>query len=237
MVAKQDAETDAAIVQHKNVYEALHAAQAECGLIGKSGKNTYDKYSYANLEDYISGVHGPLAKHGLSVTTSVEAVRDLEKRTTQKGGTEHAVEVIVLMVIYHTSGTFVSLKSAGQGQDRADKSIYKAITGARKYILAQALNLATSDDPEADEGVGRDTDGNGGNGNHSGDNGKGAGKSKQPETDGVFEGLKGSLLGAQCQEDLDAWKKENGQTLLKLRKTQYDELVKIGQEKAASFAA
>lgn len=130
---------------------ALVKAQAEFKIVGKSGHNKFDKYYYANLEDYISTVREVLAKHGLALLSSSEDVSPLADRTTKNGGTEHAVIVKLVSRIVHESGEWIETCSVGEGQDRADKSVYKAITGARKYAIAATLNLATTDDPEQDD--------------------------------------------------------------------------------------
>jgi hypothetical protein len=130
---------------------ALIKAQAEFKAVGKSGHNKFDKYDYANLEDYISTVREVLAKHGLGLLSSSEDVSTLADRTTKSGGTEHAVIVKLVSRIVHESGEWIETCSVGEGQDRADKSVYKAITGARKYAIAATLNLATTDDPEQDD--------------------------------------------------------------------------------------
>lgn len=129
---------------------ALVAAQAEMPNVGKSGNNTFDRYTYAKLEDYVKVIRPIFAKHGLSMLTSVDAVERLPDRATQKGGTEKCVQVKVSLTIRHKSGQAITTHSFGEGQDRSDKAIYKAITGARKYALASALGLATSDDPESE---------------------------------------------------------------------------------------
>jgi len=130
---------------------ALIKAQAEFKAVGKSGHNKFDKYDYANLEDYISTVREVLAKYGLALLSSSEDVSTLADRTTKSGGTEHAVIVKLVSRIVHESGEWIETYSVGEGQDRADKSVYKAITGARKYAIAATLNLATTDDPEQDD--------------------------------------------------------------------------------------
>lgn len=133
---------------------ALVKAQAHFKAVGKSGENKFDKYSYANLEDYVKTVRPVLDQYGLSLVSSVEEVVALPDRQTSNGKSEHAVRVKLVLRIVHDSGEWIEAVSWGEGQDRADKSVYKAITGARKYALASALGLATSDDPEADETVG-----------------------------------------------------------------------------------
>lgn len=140
-----------------NLATSLTKAQAEFKGVAKSGQNTYDKYAYATLEDFVGASRAVLAKYGLSLVTSVLAVEPLPDRTTGGGKTEHVVRVKVALRLIHESGEWIEATSWGEGQDRADKAVYKAITGARKYGLASMLGLATTDDPEADETVGRDT--------------------------------------------------------------------------------
>lgn len=130
---------------------ALCAAQAEFKSVGKSGENKFDKYSYANLEDYVTAVRPVLTKHGIVLLSSAEEIIPLDDRQTKNGGCEHAVRVKLTTRIVHESGEWIETSSCGEGQDRADKSVYKAITGARKYALASALNLATTDDPEDED--------------------------------------------------------------------------------------
>lgn len=134
---------------------ALIAAQAEFSHVAKGGYNKFDKYDYATLEDYVDAVKQVLSKHDLAITSSVDAINRLPDRTTKNGGTEHAVEVAGTMRVIHSSGEWIEASFRGEGQDRADKSVYKAITGGRKYGIAALFSLATSDDPEADEQVGQ----------------------------------------------------------------------------------
>jgi hypothetical protein len=131
---------------------ALAKAQAEFKGVQKGGQNTYDKYSYAKLEDYVVAIRPVLAKHGLSLLSSVDEVVALEERKTSNGKSEHAVRVKLVVRVLHESGEWVEAAAWGEGQDRADKAVYKAITGARKYGVAAALGLATTDDPEEDGG-------------------------------------------------------------------------------------
>lgn len=140
------------------IYEALARAQAEAGgVVGMSGRNDYDKYAYAKLEDFTRLAHGVLQRHGLSFVVGVTAVETLPERKTKNGGTEYAVRVQLQGTLFHVSGKGIQFSGAGEGQDRADKAIYKAITGGKKYMLAGLLNLATTDDPESDTTVGTAT--------------------------------------------------------------------------------
>ena len=140
--------------QLDQIIPALVKARKAIKPATKGGTNTYDRYNYATLEDWHRAVMPALLANGLTLALSVEEVTNLEDRTTKKGGTEHVVQVKGGACLLHESGQCISIMGAGQGQDRADKGIYKAITGMNKYLFACMFALPTTDDPEADETVG-----------------------------------------------------------------------------------
>ncbi len=137
-----------------NIANALAKMHPELEVISRSGENKFDRYTYATLEDYIKGTRDIMSKHGFFMIGSIEKVEPLADRVTRNGGIEHAVQVSLTLRLIHQSGEWIEISCVGEGQDRADKAVYKAITGARKYAIASLLGLATADDPEADENVG-----------------------------------------------------------------------------------
>jgi len=133
-----------------NIAPALAKAWSEFSEVKKSAKNTYDKYDYSTLEDFTEAVSKPMKENGLALVTQVDHVDNLPDRKTKSGGIEHAVQVRLTGRLMHSLGEWIEATSFGEGQDRGDKAIYKAITGARKYLLASMLGLVTSDEPERD---------------------------------------------------------------------------------------
>lgn len=129
---------------------ALHAARGEIGKVHESGKNTFDKYDYAKITDYVAAIQGPLKDHSLIATFSIVAVTLQEERKTAKGSA-YAYTVELHLRITHVSGEWIQAGCFGEGQDRADKALAKAVTAARKSGLACLLNLATGDDPEQND--------------------------------------------------------------------------------------
>lgn len=134
---------------------ALAKLQAAIKPAQKSGKNKFDNYSYSKLEDFFDQCHAPLATFGFSLMTSNPSISTLPDRQTAKGGVEHVAQVVVTATLLHESGEWIEVTGHGEGQDRADKAIYKALTGAKKYIVAGLLKIPTTDDPESDETVGQ----------------------------------------------------------------------------------
>jgi hypothetical protein len=133
---------------------ALLAARKAIAPAKKGGRNDFDKYAYATHEDWHAAVMPHLLGNGLLLSLSTVEVDNLPDRTTKKGGTEYTVQVLCAARLWHESGQWIEVHGPGQGQDRADKGIYKALTGAAKYIYAQLFALPTTDDPEGDTSVG-----------------------------------------------------------------------------------
>ena len=131
-----------------NIHESIIAATADMKAVAKSGHNDFGSYDYATLEDYVDVVAPVLCRHNLALSTSIDSVESLEDRKTNKGGVDHAVRVCMTMEVMNPLGQTHKITCVGDGQDRGDKAIYKAITGARKYGIACLFNLSTSDDAE-----------------------------------------------------------------------------------------
>lgn len=143
---------------------ALVKAQTEMETVGMSGENTFDKYKYAKLYDFLKVAKPILTKNDLCLVTSFASMGDqrasgvmvIKDRVSSAGKPQNACYVDLKMTLLHVSGQWFAIQVVGEGQDRADKSIYKAITGARKYGVAMFFDLVTTDDPEADHKVGID---------------------------------------------------------------------------------
>lgn len=138
----------------EHIAKALVKAQAMVKDAAKSGDNKFDKYNYSKLEDFLAACDQALQTCELALTMETVEAHNMPDRETKNGGREHAVQVCVKGRLIHSSGEELVVHGYGQGQDRADKAIYKAITGAKKYLVGGLLKIATTDDPEADETVG-----------------------------------------------------------------------------------
>lgn len=136
------------------ILPALLAARRDMNPANKGGFNNFDKYNYANEQNWHEAVMPNLLAHDLTLAFSAPNVLRLENRTTKNGGTEYPVQVHLEARLTHVSGQWLEVDAYGEGQDRGDKGLYKALTGAKKYGYALLFALPTSDDPEADETTG-----------------------------------------------------------------------------------
>lgn len=128
----------------KNVYQRIHAVMNDMSTIAKNGRNDFHKYDYATEADYVHALRPLLQKHGLVIIPSLTMAPIL-----QDGITQLAMKFTIVNV--DKPEEKVESLIPAQGQDKGDKGVYKALTGAKKYFAALTFMVATGDDPEKDE--------------------------------------------------------------------------------------
>jgi hypothetical protein len=127
---------------------ALHEIMSKVGYVQKTGKNAFHGYKYAGEADLLDKLRPAMVEAGLMLLPSVKSVSPID---------DHG-NVLVQMeyTLIHKDGEVWPEKigAAGMGNDRAkngavgDKGVYKAITGANKYVLFKLFQIETGDDPE-----------------------------------------------------------------------------------------
>jgi hypothetical protein len=132
------------------LFAKLAQVTCEIGRVAKNGRNDFHGYDYVTESDLVDAVRDRLSGRGVAYFFSTVSIETRE--TGAKAGPITTVEVQVTFADADTGETF-SVNGFGSGQDAGDKGIYKAITGAQKYVLMKNFLIATGDDPEADEKV------------------------------------------------------------------------------------
>lgn len=122
----------------------LAKIMGEITHVAKNGKNTFHGYQYAMESDMLAAVRGKLAEAHIFVLTGVSSV---EIRDTPKDGFLTTIRTTHTFVDGETGET-LEASSAGQGTDKGDKGVFKAITGATKYFISKNFLIPTGDDPE-----------------------------------------------------------------------------------------
>ncbi len=132
------------------LFRKLLKVQRELRPIAETGKNTYQRYSYATALDILEPVKRTCNELGLFIYLDVteSAIEPGKARCTVK-----------LTTVDCESGEALSINSCGYSEDwsykenraTGDTAIYKAITGATKYAVREMFALASTDDPEKDE--------------------------------------------------------------------------------------
>lgn len=135
-----------------NIYETINSVHKDLASkgIAKDDTNTYDKYKFRGIDAVYNTVSPILAKHGLMILQRVLTC-STEQRVSQKGGVLYSSVVDVEFDLIATDGSKHTIKTFGEGMDRGDKSINKALTAAYKCGLFQAFCIPTeSTDADAE---------------------------------------------------------------------------------------
>lgn len=135
----------------KEANAAFIAAQGEIPFVPEGGRNQFHKYNYARTEDYIQTIRPILANHGFGLSFSCVDVVSIDPIKTKNGSQELGTRVTMEGRLMYQDGSILTARGFGDGYDAADKGVYKAQTGARKYLMAAMFNLATGDEPEDDQ--------------------------------------------------------------------------------------
>jgi len=134
------------------IYQAIANVMADVGAVGKDATNTFDKYKYRSIDAVMNAMHPAMAKHRIFVTPEVlEQTR--EERESKDGSKRLLYSVTKVRYTFFTDdGSSVSAVVIGEGSDRGDKSMNKAMSAAFKYALFQVFCIPTEEmiDSEAD---------------------------------------------------------------------------------------
>lgn len=133
------------------ILRALNMVMAEVDYVQKKGENDFHGYKYATEADVLARLRPAMVKHGLLLIPSVNQVSSIDP---------HGNTVVTIQyTLAHASGAVWPhpIVAAGCGGDKnksgvGDKGLYKALTGANKYLLFKLFQIETGNDPEEPQG-------------------------------------------------------------------------------------
>jgi hypothetical protein len=135
-----------------SVLRKLLAVMKDCGYIQKDKKNAFHNYSYASEAAIKDRVHAALVEHGVIPQISLLGLTEREIPKQGKASDWLTTANVHYKFYCCDTGEFIEGTFYGCGIDPSDKGLYKAITGAIKYLLTSQFLIPTGDDPEGDEG-------------------------------------------------------------------------------------
>lgn len=128
----------------KSIYSKLGKVMSQVSRVPKNGYNSFHKYNYATESDLTESIRPILLEAGLAFFSNVlDQERDGEFTKVKMEFTLADIE----------TGEILKSVYWGEGQDKGDKGLYKAYTGATKYFLMKTFLIPTGDDPEADHSI------------------------------------------------------------------------------------
>lgn len=122
----------------------------EVSRVPKNGRNDFHRYDYVTESDLVDSLRGLMAKNGIAFFVSCEDEPIRIDMGDSKNGPVTRVKMVAHFGCSETGET-MSITFYGEGQDKGDKGVYKAYTGAIKYMLMKTFLVSTGDDPEVDD--------------------------------------------------------------------------------------
>ena len=160
---KEEAPTPEVKMSHEQAISVyINRVMTDVGYVQKKDENKFQKYKYAGEGALLAALRPAMVRHGLVLIPSVENVSPID----EYGNTTVTIEY----TLTHAPTGAVwpkPLRAVGVGNDRnskggvGDKGLYKAITGANKYMLFKLFQLETGDDAEKTENEEGKTEQNG----------------------------------------------------------------------------
>ena len=113
----------------------------ELHRLPKNGYNNYHNYPYVMEADVTEALRALMVQYEVVLLPRVEGFEQQGELTTVW---------LHFTLLDIDSGETVTARWPGQGSDKGDKGISKAITAATKYYLLKTFMLSAGDDPEGD---------------------------------------------------------------------------------------
>jgi hypothetical protein len=133
------------------LYMKMHKVMSAVPYIKKDKKNTFHNYEYASEEAIKKAVQHELTENKLLFRVVSTKIIDRTKSVNERG---KETTLTTLQTNYEfidvETGAKISGSYDGEGQDPLDKGVYKALTGALKYIITSHFLIPTGNDPEDD---------------------------------------------------------------------------------------
>jgi len=141
--AKSTPTKQVTVTSERVILIALNKVMQEVGYVQKQSKVQYGntKYNYASEAELLATLRPSMVAVGLVFVPSVHSIIPR--------GSDGNTYVEMKYMLGHISGAVwpYELKAWGCGGDKGDKGLYKAITGANKYMLFKLFQIETGNDP------------------------------------------------------------------------------------------
>jgi len=127
---------------------ALHEVMSKVGYVQKQGKNKFHDYKYAGEGHLLEVLRPAMVEAGLLLIPS-------HRSTTTPDEYGNSTVTVDYTLAHKDGGVWPEkITVVGCGNDKnskggvGDKGLYKAFTGANKYLLFKLFQIETGDDPE-----------------------------------------------------------------------------------------
>lgn len=126
------------------IFAAICGVMKDVGAVGKDSENTFDRYKFRGIDAVMNALYPAMVKNRLFVVPEV-LEQSREDRLSKKGDPLIYSVSKVKYTFYAEDGSHVSAVVIGEGMDRGDKSMNKAMSAAFKYACFQTFCIPTDE--------------------------------------------------------------------------------------------
>lgn len=139
-------------IQNKiKLLQKMALVMQQIGDVKKTGINKEQNYEYRTDEDISAKLNELFVANKIFFYQEVTGMQREQSNLTKSGGNLYLTEI---QTVFHYVDIDTGYELVGQmrgaGEDRGDKGLYKAITGAKKYTHTVNFMLSDGSDPEKD---------------------------------------------------------------------------------------
>lgn len=143
----------------RSLARKLSEVMGQVGRIPKTGFNEHFRYKFVRESELVEKISELLSERQVCITSRVTAIETFElSKVLPRTGEVVVTKTGVLRIEYTfhdgESGETLTTEGVGEIDQDGGKGLYKAQTGAMKYMLMKNFLVATGDDPEDDHGKG-----------------------------------------------------------------------------------
>lgn len=135
--------------EQKQIHGLMVKVMEEIGVIGKGRENKFDHYKFRGIDDVYNAVNPAMVKHGIFCLPRV-LEHTQEPFKTAKGAVMLHTKLRASYTFYAPDGSFVVGSGIGEGMDRGDKSMNKAMSSAYKNVFFEAFCIPTEGDNDTE---------------------------------------------------------------------------------------
>lgn len=137
-------------LQSKAVFGKVAKVMAAVRTLAKDGNNTYDNYRYISADNAFETIGKAMADAGLvALPTVVELTTEVGQSAGGKAQLRTLIHGQITLACAETGDTWTS-DWYGEGVDRGDKSINKAMTAMMKYYLLRLFMIGSGEDADSE---------------------------------------------------------------------------------------
>lgn len=137
------------MTETKGIAQKVAKVMASVRKLSKDGDNKFDNYKYITGDQAFEKLGGAMADAGLVALPTIVGVTTDTVPTKSGSQYRTVVHGQITLADADSSDTWTS-DWYGEGTDRGDKSINKAMTAMMKYYLLRLFQIGSGDDADAD---------------------------------------------------------------------------------------